>query len=1042
MEFLTFLILVVLLVRWLMIRGRFQELEEKLRDLERNNDANDQVRALTMRVFQLEQALRSGAVPVAEPAAMEPIPVAPIQAEPVVAFVEPPPLPVMQPPPLPLEFVPEPQPEPIFVPPPPPVPPLPAIPVPTMAEQMRERMSGQEWEALVGGNILNKVGALLLVIGLAFLLGFGFTKMGPAGRAATGVAVSSALLVAGILVERKELYRVFARGLIGAGWASLYFTAYAMSAVEATRVIENPIAGTIVLLTVAAAMITLRYGSQGATGVAYFAAFAALAVTPSTPLAAVALLPLAASLLYLAHRFAWYPMALFGLVATYGTLISRGDSGSPLASTQALLFFYWVLFEGFDLMRVQRRVTSGFAVAVFPLNTAAFLVLSLTKWSKTAPNDDYIFGMASAALYLASAVIRWRLCPPRDEEGTELSIEQRLTAGGYEASAVISSIMAALSIFAKVHGVWAGAALAVEAEILFLAGMKLRERLLERLSLAGFFFSLGSLAADKGHTPMFGRQIHNGSPVALLHVAIFYANRAMRAPGLLFSYTASILAAIVITAETPERFLGSALAAFGLILLEFGLRRGLPEFRYQGYGALACGVAAKIAFNGVPNSREGWIQVAIGIAIAYLMSVRPLDVPETESKALRWGAAISTSLLAMILAAKLVPAEYLGLTWSLIAVALLELGIFGIPAQLRMLSWLVAASGVAGVVFGEFQHFDKFAQRSVWASYAVSGTALYWFAFRNQLRSQAAALGTAMAMTSLWVAMPDVLVAPAWAVLALGLIETGCEWQGNATFAAVFGRLFLANFTTTGYTGPISHRILTVVPILAAHYHVWQRNRETNGNPYWAKLHLWAPAILAFVLLRFELGRVYTVAGWAVLGLALLFIGLRANMDDLKRQSLAIAVLTFLRSMASNFFMPDSLGGLAARLGIAACVIGAFYASQLLVPRGTKERTFYSLLATALLTSVIFHEVSGSMLTVAWGVEGILLLICGFPLRERVLRLAGLALLLFCILKLFLFDMRNLDTIPRILSFIGLGIMLMTVSWIYTRFRERINQYL
>ena len=162
----------------------------------------------------------------------------------------------------------------------------------------------------------------------------------------------------------------------------------------------------------------------------------------------------------------------------------------------------------------------------------------------------------------------------------------------------------------------------------------------------------------------------------------------------------------------------------------------------------------------------------------------------------------------------------------------------------------------------------------------------------------------------------------------------------------------------------------------------------------------------------------------------------------MKRQSYGIAVLTFLRCLASNFFMPESLGGLGARLGIAACVIGAFYASQFIVPRGTRPRTFFSLLATALLTSVIFHEVSGSMLTVAWGIEGIFLLICGFPLRERVLRLAGLALLLFCILKLFLFDLRNLETMARILSFIVLGIILMAVSWIYTRFRDRIRQYL
>jgi uncharacterized membrane protein len=75
-------------------------------------------------------------------------------------------------------------------------------------------------------------------------------------------------------------------------------------------------------------------------------------------------------------------------------------------------------------------------------------------------------------------------------------------------------------------------------------------------------------------------------------------------------------------------------------------------------------------------------------------------------------------------------------------------------------------------------------------------------------------------------------------------------------------------------------------------------------------------------------------------------------------------------------------------------------------------------------------------------VEGVALLASGFPLRDRVLRLSGLALLLACILKLFVWDLRHLETLPRILSFLVLGLLLVAVSWIYTRFRERVQRYL
>ena len=68
--------------------------------------------------------------------------------------------------------------------------------------------------------------------------------------------------------------------------------------------------------------------------------------------------------------------------------------------------------------------------------------------------------------------------------------------------------------------------------------------------------------------------------------------------------------------------------------------------------------------------------------------------------------------------------------------------------------------------------------------------------------------------------------------------------------------------------------------------------------------------------------------------------------------------------------------------------------------------------------------------------------IAAVDLRDRVQRLSGLFLFLICVLKLFFYDLRQLETINRILSFIVLGLILVSVSWIYTRFRDRIQKYL
>jgi uncharacterized membrane protein len=78
----------------------------------------------------------------------------------------------------------------------------------------------------------------------------------------------------------------------------------------------------------------------------------------------------------------------------------------------------------------------------------------------------------------------------------------------------------------------------------------------------------------------------------------------------------------------------------------------------------------------------------------------------------------------------------------------------------------------------------------------------------------------------------------------------------------------------------------------------------------------------------------------------------------------------------------------------------------------------------------------------AWTVEGFLLLAMGFGVRERSLRLSGLALLLVCLVKVFLVDLRGVETLYRIFSFIVLGVILLLVSFGYTRYRSVVRRYL
>ena len=182
----------VLAIRWFVLREKLQRLEK-------------QIAQLTLRVFRLESARPVEAVASKE-VLRTPAVVISHQDKALGDLKAPEPPPEMP------EVKPMFAPSEIFTN-------APLVKSPSLGDRIRKYLGDEEWEALLGGSLLNKIGALVLVIGIALFLGYSFTHMTPAGRALTSLGASLCLLGGGIFLERKKTYRVFARGLIGAGWA-------------------------------------------------------------------------------------------------------------------------------------------------------------------------------------------------------------------------------------------------------------------------------------------------------------------------------------------------------------------------------------------------------------------------------------------------------------------------------------------------------------------------------------------------------------------------------------------------------------------------------------------------------------------------------------------------------------------------------------------------------------------------------------------------------------------------------------------------------
>lgn len=79
-------------------------------------------------------------------------------------------------------------------------------------------------------------------------------------------------------------------------------------------------------------------------------------------------------------------------------------------------------------------------------------------------------------------------------------------------------------------------------------------------------------------------------------------------------------------------------------------------------------------------------------------------------------------------------------------------------------------------------------------------------------------------------------------------------------------------------------------------------------------------------------------------------------------------------------------------------------------------------------------------LSLIWVLYGGAMLAVGLARRSKLLRLMALGLLSLTILKVFLFDLSSLEKLYRIISFIVLGAILLSVSFLYQRYRQQMGK--
>lgn len=242
-----------------------------------------------------------------------------------------------------------------------------------------------------------------------------------------------------------------------------------------------------------------------------------------------------------------------------------------------------------------------------------------------------------------------------------------------------------------------------------------------------------------------------------------------------------------------------------------------------------------------------------------------------------------------------------------------------------------------------------------------------------------------------------------------------------------------------------------------------------GGIPAWrghmsrevAALLIAVGTALAAVGLALALDGPVLVAGWAAEAIVLAWAGgrlgdARGHAAALVFLGLALAHTLLVEAPPDALRHPvDDFQPAAAAVGIVGVAAGvlAHLARRFDRVRGVDVQRLYAAVAAAaavylpsLAIVAVFDgdraepgQTPQVLLSAFWALTGLAGLVAGLKRDVRILRLGALGLLALAVVKVFLYDLAELDSIYRALSFIALGLLLLGGAFAYQRLRRELE---
>lgn len=934
--------------------------------------------------------------------------------------------------------------------------PLPVAPLRSPVAQPKPTRTVQErmksvfaLEEVLGTNWLNKLGVVILVLGLALFGIYELGQLGAAGKVGLLIVVGAGLLGGGIYLERKERYQILGRAGIGGGWALLFFTTYAMHHVQAMQILASETTDMVLMLGVAVAMAlhTLRYKSQFVTGLAFLLAYSTIALSHDTVYALSAGAVLAIGVVIITVRMQWYELEIFAILSNYlnhfywlyKILGPEGANRKPFpqfAASVAILLVYWVSYRVSYVVRkiatAQQESVSAIAAV---LNT--LLLLGVMKFQSVRPELAFYALLVLGALEFAFG---------------QLPVTRRRR----KAFVLLSILGAALMVLAvpfKFSGNNVAVLWFVGAEVFLAAGILLREVVFRRLGMiTGILAGLHVLIIDC--TKLYEERMLADTPVVAGGVLLFTC-------GVLFYINAhyvmkrwrdffvesidqkmlvvhSYFGAITVTLAAWALFVldwtAVAWAAIFVALAWLGRKLCARELYLQASVVAALTFLRTFAINmhldrmfhdhvmHVANRYWTVPLIAAGFYLGAWWIVQKKQKGEEYVRHLfAWG---GTVLLAFLIWGE-VPYRWQPLAFIGMALLLAEASRL---LKYTALTWhvhVLTAVAVANAVLFESQLPRGWhgVNRDTLVL-TVLAAAVYWLArrvstaataFVANIRDSYTWAGSFVMAWLLWLQVPEAWIAVAWMAFAVVLALVGRRWnlaqlcvQENVLAVCAVFALFAFNYPLQATNGVFNLRLVPVALVAAGLYGI-SRKSTLAGAGYGrqaAYLHTWVATGLLTWLAWYEAPSPWLAVIWAVFALGLAGVGRAFQLEELPWQAHVLALLSVMRAVTVNLHLEDKFHGLSLRLVSLTIIIAILYvlARVIPMPETQRRREFhhaYSWVASVLAALLMWYELQPINVAVAWALFALVLFELGQLRNIRQLRLQAYAGLLASFIRIF-----------------------------------------